>query len=93
MYYRATGMCFWSKDRIVQSIHYPYIKWILTSSTCHTQKWILDRLYHLNVKGKIITYLEDDGEHLHDLGVGKHLLNRTQEVLSRKEKYWLTERH
>lgn len=42
---------------------------------------------HLNVKGKIITGLENDKEHLHDLGVGKHFLNRTQEVLTTKEKY------
>lgn len=38
------------------------------------------------MKGKIIMIVEDR-EYLHDLGVGKQLLNRTQEMLTKKGKY------
>lgn len=59
----------------------------MTSTSHYTQKMNSRLTIHLNVKGKIITGLENDKEHLHDLGVGKHFLNRTQEVLTTKEKY------
>lgn len=38
------------------------------------------------MKGKTIQSLEGDTEYLHNIGVGKDFLNRTQKVLKTREK-------